>query len=196
MNYKAFEEKLKSTSWEDRVRLAIKGVRDNIITMHLKKLRDLNLPTLEIRFPEVYEAVKDENARKALVLTGLFIVSNWKGPKECLELEWPQFPDLTSVLCDCSWGVGKEDERPLYTGTDAVRILVRSLLILYDEIRSILWYPIQADPWRTKNKEQATKLKAIMEEMLGRYAGWIAYYMWHNEELPQNRNRLTKLLRL
>ena len=204
MSYEAFEEKLRSASWEERVRLALEGIRDNVITRHLSEIGDpdLNLPTLEIRFPEVYEAIKDKNARISLVLAGLFIASSWKGPKEDLELVLPTAAELNYAVRDCSAVhlIGKGSKEPAYTGSDAVRVLIRSLLALHDEVRSILDLPSKADPWRMpRERDRSAKLKTIMKEMvgmLGRPEDKLVYYLWHQEGLSRNRERLSKLLNL
>ncbi len=208
-SYKSFEKKINEVSWEGRIKLAIKGIIQNVIAKRLGEIDKLNLETLKIRFPEAYEAIEDEVARKALVLTGIFQVSPWKGPKENLEIEIDRenselalairnmaIPD-NSRLKYLVEKIPKE-YKEVYGGKDAVKIFIKSLYILFDEVGERL-SPLRRHPWNSKEGYEDEELKSIFYQnvLTGvTYTDNFVYTLYHNNYLERARKRLSKLLEI
>lgn len=192
VSYEEFEKRLKEADREGRVRLALEGIMGNVLTKRLQVIRDLNLETLEIRFPDAWEAVKVKTAREALVMSGLFVASPWKGPKEDLEITVDDgFSRTAYGLQLCA------DEEARCTGAEAIRILIKSLYTLHDEVRSILRASLVTNPWVAEDKGLTEKLKIILESKLGKkHAGELVCFLWNSKQLKRARRRLSNLLNI
>jgi len=211
MLYEEFKEKLVKSNWEEKIGLAIVGIAGNVITKHIEDQslisNPLSLETMRIRFPDLYEVVQDETNRDALVIIGVF--DAYRGPygEPMLALashtEFPyKFPILPAGNC-------------IFEGKEAVKAFLKSIYILYDEVRSNLM-PIQKYPFRPYigKEEEAAKLEAILKEemkeilkkrypdekeqslelMARKDAGAFVYNLYHYEALPRARKRLSKLI--
>ncbi|MBC7113356.1 MAG: hypothetical protein H5T34_04985 [Candidatus Methanomethyliales bacterium] len=169
MLYEEFKEKLAKSSWDEKIGLAIVGIVGNVITKCIEECMEqslisgiLSLETIRIRFPDLYEVVKDEPSRDALVIIGLF--DAYKGPygEPMLALSsnvkppytFRGFPILPAANC-------------VFEGKDALKAFLKSIYILYDEVRSSLM-PVQADPFRPNigKEEEAAKLEATLKEVV------------------------------
>ena len=153
----------------------------NYFTEGLHGIVKLNLPTLRIRYPEVYETIKDKEIRKELVIAELFDVSRFKGLKEDdLELDYPNnsigFGEYSYVLEALNY-IGSykygDKEEEMYGGKDAPKVFFQALYTLCE----ILY-----------EKGDAT------EEVVARLWEWLnpasITYLTHKEAIDRGIKRL------
>jgi len=143
-----------------RVKVSVMGLANNIFFRNIQFVHDLNLPTLRIREPDVYETVKPLNTRKALVLTGFFQASRFKGREEDLEIEMPNIYPMTHydfyrfhrVVTDK--GHWKFESTPMeeYRGEDSVKVTIKAISTLFNELTS------PENPWPSHLANKLFKL--------------------------------------
>jgi len=173
-DYANFERKLIETDLlEDKVRVCLEGIFNNVFFRGAKTISDLDLQTLRLRFPELYETVKDNDIRKGLVISGLFKVAyKYPEPSQWTDEEIEIEIDLNEPYsCGYTWCfltfIRQEDFRnleELYVGRDAVKVFFKSIYFIAEELDAILNFPILAEPWRTKSgfESKSVILREVM----------------------------------
>lgn len=133
-----FERELNEASTlEEKFEAIFKALILNTFTSGLNLIDQLNLATLEIRYPEVYEAVKDKGVREVLVRIGIFDVDMFKNSdRSAIELGfrsgtlgYPYLPFFQAL--HMIWEHKYKDLADLYGGPDAVKVLLKALHVLY-----------------------------------------------------------------
>lgn len=207
MNYEEFRERLTKSDWDAKMAFAILGLTGNVITKYIEERQPdfLSLETIRIRFPDLYEVLKDENSRNALVIIGLYDLHKGYCGEPILSYSARfiyEFPILPASEC-------------IFEGRDAIKAFLKSLYILFDEVRTTL-LPVQRDVFRPKNgkEERAAKLEAIMREVLkellkkrypneedallgsqvSKAIGNFVYNLFYYDYFLKMRGRLSKLL--
>jgi hypothetical protein len=170
-DYAYFERKLiEAGRWEDRVGVCLDGIFNNVFFRGLKTISDLDLGTLRLRFPELYETVKDNDVRRGLVVSGFFKVAYKHPPSriedEEIEIELDELPSSGYAWCFLT-SIRQSDFsnlEELYGGADAVRVFFKSVYLIAEELDAVLNSPILADPWRAKNglESESSRLRDIM----------------------------------
>ena len=146
-----FERELNSASTlEERFKIVFEGLILNVFTCGLREIDRLNLVTLEIRDPEIYETVKDKGVREVLVKIGMYDVNIFKNPdKNAVELgfsagyiDYPYdklFESLHTIGAykftdhfETALGgiVSAKDRSMFYGGSDAVKVFLKALYAL------------------------------------------------------------------
>jgi len=93
MSLKSFERELeRCKDWKETFKVALKGLVNNKFTLSLNYINETNLPTLEIRNPEAYAAIKNRKVREALVLSDV-LLSLWD-PEQAVNRRDPNFKQL------------------------------------------------------------------------------------------------------
>jgi hypothetical protein len=178
LDYACFERRLSGIGrWGDKVQLCLEGVFNNVFYRGAKLISDLNIGTLEERFPEVYETVRDNDVRRALVVSELFRVKpEYAAAKRLLEKLGVKELEIEIDDANPSWGshgfsfltsIRQSDFsnlEGLYGGGDAVKVFFKSIFLIAEELDSILYWPILADVWRVKSglESRRDELRAIM----------------------------------
>jgi hypothetical protein len=220
-DYAYFERKLiEAGQWEDKVRVCLEGIFNNVFLRGAKIISDIDLETLRLRFPELYETVKDNDVRKGLVISELFKVAYKHPPlRRCEDEEVEIEIDSNSPHgCGYTWclltSIRQDDFRnseELYGGVDAVKIFFKSVYFIAEELDAILNYPVLADPWRTKSglESKSAKLREVMyskfreiaeeAKVLSRPESIIntmvyALYYWYRSVGKRVKRKLEKLI--
>lgn len=146
----SFERELKDCSdWRDAFKIAIDGLVNNVFSRSLREIDETNLPTLELRNPGAYATIEDRETREALVISGLFQVDLHKSSRaeEDLEVCWDARIDSQRILYaidrlaasrDSALPVGGDDGQ-LYAGVEAVKVFLRALDKVVEEIEKSDW---------------------------------------------------------
>jgi len=140
-------ELAQASTLEEEFKVVFEGLILNTFTIGLGKINQLNLPTLEIRYPEIYETVKDKSIREVLIKIGMFDVDVFKNPdKEAVELGRPMV-DKYGALIDAlntigtyrfqehfktafGWIDSVENLDRFYGGRGAVKVFLKALWAL------------------------------------------------------------------
>ena len=159
-DYDVFEKQLSNSAWEDKIRICIRGIFNNVFFRGAKFISDLNMETLRERFPEVYETVKDNNVRRALIISEMFkatietTILRKLGVEE-LEIEIDGTHPSTGFH---GWNfltlIRQRDftqAENLYGGKDAVKIFFKSIFFISKELYSVLNSPVLRDVWRARS---------------------------------------------
>lgn len=159
-----------ANSWEERVRICLDGILNNIFYRGALLISRLDLETLRIRYPELYETIKDETVRNALIASELFKAKFGSEVLHRLGVEAPEIEmDEQQYHIWDFLGVVRQEEfsqtEGLYRGKDAVRVFLKSVLTLSEELYNTLC-PILADPWRVGSGLEGKRdvLRRIMYE--------------------------------
>lgn len=165
-DYATFEREFSEAArWEDKVRVCLEGIFNNVFFRGAKFISDLNMETLKIRIPELYETVEDDNIRRALVISEMFKVA-YKAAilhAEGIELEL----DINSYGWVFLTSIRQRDfnySNELYGGKDAVKVFFKSVFFIAEELYDTLASPILADVWRVKSglESKRDRLREIM----------------------------------
>lgn len=218
-SFSLFEEALqRADTWERRIETCLDGILNNLFYRGAWLISKLNLATLEVRYPELYETVRNIKVRKALILSGMFKAKPFSSVlverfgEEALEVEIDEeAAGSVQATRDFFLMLGLEEEtniNELYGGGDAVKVFLKSAFILSGEIRGVLT-PVLMDPWRAKEglEDKAEKLRQVMINFLEndvksppkyfwrpeRNAGRISYYLYYWQG-ASFKKRLEKLL--
>jgi len=152
VSYREFEDVLKSVRGYGGVEVFLDGIMRNLFYRGVREVDRYSLDTLRIRYPEIYETVRDEKVREALVLAEMFTVNPFKGSGVEIVINEEDrylrdFIDgwhLWITLCKPYVG------RARYVGGDAVKIFLKSTFLLSKTLHEILDFPVLYDPWRCK----------------------------------------------
>jgi len=207
-DYGTFERKLSEASkWEDRVRICLEGIFNNVFFRGAKIISDFNIGTLRERFPELYETVRDNNVRRALVVSELFKASlesailRKLGVEE-IEIELDLQNPFTGAHGLAFMTLIRQHDftqlNGLYGGEDAVKVFFKSIFTIAEMLYSVLSYPILADVWRAKSGLEAkrdmlretlySKTRELAEEIPEEAKGFtkpekavneMVYFLWH-----------------
>lgn len=181
-----FERELnEAPTLEGKFKVIFEGLILNVFTCGLKEIGQLNLATLEIRNPEVYETVKDKEVREALVRIGIFDVDVFKNPnKNAVELGFgpgtlyemgspdsPLFEALYTIgaykfkdYFETQFGriISVRDLTNFYGGPDAVKVFLKALYVLCKLMCRRSTYP-NGNYTYVVDEESSRKLKAWLE---------------------------------
>jgi len=167
-----FERELtEAPTLEEKFNAMFEGLILNVFTLGQKEINQLNLATLEIRNPKIYETVKDKNVRQTLVKIGMFEVNIFKNPdKNAVELGGPmvhEYDGLFEALYtigayrfsdffETAYGtvVSAKDLSEFYGGPDAVKVFLKGL---YDLCKYVC--PSGHYRPRSVNEENYSKLR-------------------------------------
>ncbi|MFQ6076104.1 MAG: hypothetical protein ACE5Z5_08225 [Candidatus Bathyarchaeia archaeon] len=135
----SFERELEGYGdWRDAFRVALEGLANNVFARGLREIDETNLPTLKLRNPDAYEAIKNRKIREVLIVSGLFQVARHRDRKvvEDLEICWDTRPDIHKLLLAVVRLTEGPDsatppeegwpEQP-YAGGEAVKVFIHSL---------------------------------------------------------------------
>jgi len=116
---------------DDIMKKSMINFSNNSIIRNFSIIGRDNLATLEVIKPEIFSHIANKNHRKALVLTGLFIVSN-KGNQEDIELECRADPyDINRLLKSIeNSNIQTNSQDP---DKESIKTLVDSLFGIYNE---------------------------------------------------------------
>jgi len=190
-DYVAFKRRLSEASeWENKIRICLEGIFNNIFFRGAKIISDLNIETLKVRFPELYETVRDNNVRKALVVSEMFVAtfeSTILRKMEVEELEVEMDPHMSPHGWAFMTSIRQDDFTQLddlYGGEDAVKVFFKSVFIIAEDLSDLLNSPILTDVWRVKSglESKRNKLREIMYSKLREIV----------EKLPEEAKRFTK----
>jgi len=221
-DYAHFKGRLAEASrWEDKIKICLEGIFNNVFLRGAKIISDLDLETLRLRFPELYETVKDKEVRKALVVSELFKVAykrpTWGSLDDEVEVEFDHRCNYMSGMLTCICQKDFGDSEELYGGRDAVKVFFKSIHLIAEELDVVLSSPILADPWRAKSGLESKRdlLREVMcskfEEIAERipeeakrfgvskkFVDVIPYELWHWYRGVGKRvkRRIEELLRL
>jgi len=190
-DYAAFKRGLSEASeWENKIRICLDGIFNNVFFRGAKIISDLNIETLKVRFPELYETVRDNNVRKALVISEMFVAtleSTILRKMGVEELEVEMDPRMSPHGWAFMTSIGQDDFTQLddlYRGEDAVKVFFKSVFIIAKDLNELLDSPILTDVWRVKSglESKRNKLREIMYSKLREIV----------EKLPEEAKRFTK----
>ena len=207
-DYKYFEKKLNDAKDDkELIKICLDGIFNNLFYRHSVLLNSLNIETLKIRYPELYETIADENVKKALVVSEMFKVKDQysimkkviekKGVEPELEIELedythnPAFP-----MIGTPYEIIVEDKDKIYSGKDAVKVFMKSIYILGQYLNKILWEPVLADPWRTAEgfEKERDDLKNMLLSIVNDKKGCeeFVYSLYHHYKNVLLRSRVKK----
>lgn len=209
MSYDFFLKTLQNAKDSDaKIKVSVGGLYNNVFFQNVWDVHELNLPTLMIRCPEVYETVKDRSVREALVLTGIFEVSRFKSPRgEDLEIELSEddFVRFYNIItCPQRWSFEERelnryypsDVSPPYTkripkekgyymdmyrGKDAARVFVHAFTELFTNLG--LEVDTNAEKYFYLSKKDGEALKRMRRNIIDSY-------------VLRNKNRISRLLEI
>lgn len=146
-----FERELEdAVDWRYAFRVALDGLVNNAFTRRLREIGETDLPTLEVGDPDAYATIKDRKTREALIASGLFQIARERGSRavEDLEIRWDSRIDSQRLLCAVEALAASRDpatppesglEGPHYAGGEAVKVFLRALDAVIEEIDECDW---------------------------------------------------------
>lgn len=134
MSYEKFEKRLKSAGSEEKIKVALEGLLNNVFTRNLNEIHHSDLSTLEMQNPEAYETIRDKKIREALIKSKLFALARWKSPnaEEDIEIEFDSLfgHRLLYTLNEVARDHYEPELNEAYGGEGAVKTFLRSLYII------------------------------------------------------------------